>query len=223
MYILDRSLSHSHCGQQRACSCSPAGLQGFSEPDPEALKAQRELMERRDALMRQRDELKSREERENRARNIELLDRGAYEQAVKAITRELQLPPGEGFVKGSARRQRLEKAFNSIPESRAHEFLTRLQAKNDPLGRLFRYRLATPTQRAMYLFLCRKISSPGQCDTPVTTSLPPTVSPEKKTPQSCPPYKIITNSPRYPGKTVQCEFLPGASAPPFDCKYMCYP
>jgi hypothetical protein len=83
MYILDRSLSHSHCGQQRACSCSPAGLQGFSEPDPEALKAQRELMERRDALMRQRDELKSREERENRARNIESLDPGLMSKPLK--------------------------------------------------------------------------------------------------------------------------------------------
>ncbi len=200
-----------------------ANLHGLRDVDPEALKAQRELMERRDELMRRGLEQQRQEERESHRRNLELLERGAYEQAVKAITHELQLSPKEGFIKGSPQRYRLEQGFNKIPESRAHEFLMRLQSKTDPLGGLFRYRLATPTQKALLMILCRKISSPGQCDAPVTRTMAPHPSEAQKVPQSCPPYRIRKNDPRYPGKEIHCEFLPGASAPPFDCKYMCYP
>ena len=32
-----------------------------------------------------------------------------------------------------------------------------------------------------------------------------------------------TKKKRYPNEKVFCEFLPGASAPSFDCKYQCRP
>ena len=192
----------------------------FAEtPDPEALRAQQELMERRRKLLEQG-------EQESRQRNLELLEKGDFERSVNTIRRELQRLPGGAFVKGSAERLRLENAFKSIPSSRAHAFLTQLLNPKDPLGRLFHHRLATATRNALFLLLCRKIvPSPSQCSKFETegSALPTKekVVPKKAT-TTCAPY-VWRESPRYPNKKVFCEFLPGASAPPFDCKYQCYP
>ena len=135
----------------------------LGEPDPAAVRAQQELMERRRKLLEARDKLQQ-EERESHQRNLELLERGEFEDSVKAIRRELQRLPGGAFVKGSEERLRLEKAFKSIPSSHAHAFLTQLLDAKDHLGRLSHYRLATATRNAMFLILCPKIvPAPGQC------------------------------------------------------------
>lgn len=190
----------------------------LGEPDPEAIRAQQELMERRRKLLEQGETL----EREAHRRNLELLEREKFEKSVNIIWRELQRLPGGAFVKGSAERLRLESAFKSIPPSRAHGFLTRLLDAKDPLGRLFHYRLATPTRNAMFLILCQKIVPyPSQCRNfgPEETTRKEET---KKTTATCAPH-IWRQDPRYPNKKVYCEFIPGASAPPFDCKYQCYP
>lgn len=53
------------------------------EPDPAAMRAQQELMERRRKLLEQRKILeKEKEERETHQRNLELLERGEFDKSV---------------------------------------------------------------------------------------------------------------------------------------------
>jgi hypothetical protein len=61
MYIFDRSLSGSHYEQRNGFSGVSVSLGGFSEIDPEPLKAQRELVRRRDELMGARRMLEEKE------------------------------------------------------------------------------------------------------------------------------------------------------------------
>jgi hypothetical protein len=175
-------------------------------------------------LLEQREKLEK-EERETRQRNLELLEQDEFEKSVNTIRRELQRLPGGAFIKGSAERLRLENAFKSIPTSRTHGFLTQLLDAKDPLARLFHYRLATAVRNAMFLILCQNIVPyPGQCSKFETEGAVRTrekTSP-KKTATKCAPC-VWRKSPRYPNKKVFCEFIPGVSAPPFDCKYLCDP
>ena len=56
------------------------------EPDPAALRAQQELIERRRKILEQGEKL---EQEQSHRRNLELLERGEFERSVKAIAREL--------------------------------------------------------------------------------------------------------------------------------------
>jgi|GraSoiStandDraft_51_1057287.scaffolds.fasta_scaffold368863_1 hypothetical protein len=58
------------------------------------------------------------------------------------------------------RRRRLRAAFNSVPKLFAPSLQTRLTDKNDELGRLFHYKLATPTRNEMLNILLSKSSEP---------------------------------------------------------------
>ena len=58
------------------------------------------------------------------------------------------------------RRQRLREAFNLIPKSFASSLLEQLMFKgNDPLTRLFRYKIATATRNEMLRILQRKLET----------------------------------------------------------------
>lgn len=58
------------------------------------------------------------------------------------------------------RRQRLREAFNLIPRSFASGLLERLMFNsNDPLTRLFRYKIATATRNEMLRILQRKLET----------------------------------------------------------------
>lgn len=58
------------------------------------------------------------------------------------------------------RRQRLREAFNLIPTSFASSLLERLMFNsNDPLTRLFRYKIATATRNEMLRILQRKLET----------------------------------------------------------------
>lgn len=54
------------------------------------------------------------------------------------------------------RKQRLLEAFRLVPSSHASALLFQLQYPHDLLGRLFRYKLATPTRRALLRILTAK-------------------------------------------------------------------
>jgi hypothetical protein len=121
-----------------------------------------ELIARRNALLELQQKEAEEKERESQRRNLELREGEAFKQSENAIRLELQRSPRGGFPIGSAERLRLENAFKSIPPSRAHGFLTRLLDVNDPLGKLFRYKVARRTRNLMLQVLCQKIvPAPG--------------------------------------------------------------
>jgi hypothetical protein len=55
------------------------------------------------------------------------------------------------------RRRRLREAFQSVPNSYAQELFGRLISANDPLARLFRYKIATATRNEMLSILRSKL------------------------------------------------------------------
>lgn len=58
------------------------------------------------------------------------------------------------------RRRRLRVLFNSVPKLFAPSLSSRLTDNNDELGKLFHYRLATPTRNEMLNILLNKSSEP---------------------------------------------------------------
>jgi hypothetical protein len=73
-----------------------------------------------------------------------------------AIKRALQLNPVGGYVKGSCAREQLDAAFECVPLSSAQNLYDQLTDPRDILGKLFRYRLASPTRLTMLKILGRK-------------------------------------------------------------------
>jgi hypothetical protein len=158
MYIFDRTISNSQDEQRQAFSGMSTSVHGFAEPrDCCAILAQQELVARREVLEQSRKKEAEEKQRESQKRNLELREREAFQQSEDKIRFWLQQSPRGGFSSGSAERFRLEEAFKSIPPSRAHGFLTRLLDVNDPLGKLFRHKLARRTRNLMLQVLCRKI------------------------------------------------------------------
>lgn len=80
------------------------------------------------------------------------------QKSLAAIKKSLDLSPPEGYAKGSLARRRLEEAFESVPRSSAPGLFTQLKQGEGSLGKLFRYRLATPTREAMLDILKRKMN-----------------------------------------------------------------
>lgn len=73
------------------------------------------------------------------------------------LQRNFQAGDERGFLD---RRQRLREAFDSIPKSFARGIFERLKFNsNDPLTRLFRYKIATATRNEMLGILQRKLET----------------------------------------------------------------
>jgi hypothetical protein len=81
-----------------------------------------------------------------------------FQKSLVAIRAALELNPRTGYVKGSPPRKQLDDAFESVPQCSAFELATQLLKGEGPLEKLFRYRLARPSQRAMFLVLMRKVN-----------------------------------------------------------------
>jgi hypothetical protein len=56
------------------------------------------------------------------------------------------------------RRRKLRQAFESVPKSFAQHLFARLLNKNDPLAKLFNYKIATPSRNEMISILLKKSS-----------------------------------------------------------------
>jgi hypothetical protein len=78
------------------------------------------------------------------------------QKSLAAIRAALQLNPRTGYIKGSPPRKQLEGAFESVPQCSALELSRQLLKGEGPVEKLFRYRLARPTQGAMLEVLVRK-------------------------------------------------------------------
>jgi len=63
------------------------------------------------------------------------------------------------------RRKELRRLFNSVPNAFARELYERLESKNDPLGKLFRYKLATPTRNELLGILSKKFGASSKAPT----------------------------------------------------------
>jgi len=81
--------------------------------------------------------------------------------AVNRIKTQLQRNFQAGDERGILdRRQRLREAFNLVPKSFSSGLLERLIFNsNDPLARLFRYKIATATRNEMLGILRRKLET----------------------------------------------------------------
>jgi hypothetical protein len=79
-----------------------------------------------------------------------------FQKSLAAIRAALELNPRTGYVKGSPPRRQLDDAFESVPPCSAQELAKQLLNGQGPLEKLFRYRLAAPTQQAMLNVLMRK-------------------------------------------------------------------
>jgi hypothetical protein len=87
----------------------------------------------------------------------DLLESLRFQTAVANIHALLTPPMRAGDLPGiQQRRQLLRETFQSVPDSRALLLLFKLQNRNDPLGRLFRYKLATPTRKELLRILATK-------------------------------------------------------------------
>lgn len=161
MYVPDRNISSSQDEPIQAFS-GTTRVHGFADgPDPEAMRAQAELVARRATLAAQRKELEAERETLRKRQAREAVE-SAFGQSSEAIRLWLQRSPKGGFLPGSTERFRLEEAFKSIPPSRAHGFLTQLLDVNDPLGKLLRQKLAPRTRNLMLRVLCEKfVPEPG--------------------------------------------------------------
>lgn len=67
-------------------------------------------------------------------------------RSLEAIRKALDLNPIGGYVKGSAARKKLDDALKSVPITSALEIFNQLKNRQDPLGRLFQYRLHDATK-----------------------------------------------------------------------------
>ncbi len=67
-------------------------------------------------------------------------------RSLEAIRKALDLNPMGGYVKGSAARKKLDDALKSVPITSALEIFNQLKNRQDPLGRLFQYRLHDATK-----------------------------------------------------------------------------
>src|SRR5262245_23632535 len=185
-------------------------------PDAKEIRAQQELEERRNGLAREREK-----EEETRRKTEEKRRRKDFAETVSAIRRELQRAPRDGFPKGTPQRRRLENAFKSIsPESFARELLLRLQATSDPLGQLFQRRLSTPLRNYLLGVLCQASDPQLQQCKGLRQGFNEQRKPAPPPPPECPPHRFKTDS-RFPNKKIYCRLLPGASIPPYDCRYQC--
>jgi hypothetical protein len=136
MYLLDRNISSSQDEPRQAFSGMSTRVHGLAEstcPDPKAILAQYELIQRRNFLRERRD----------------------FEQTVQAIAGDLSRWRRGHFVQGSPQTSRLVNLFKSIPSSHARNLLCRLLDVNDPLGKLFDDKVAPPTRNAMLQILCQ--------------------------------------------------------------------
>lgn len=75
--------------------------------------------------------------------------RSEFDISKDKILRALRLNPVGGYVKGSSARRQLDAAVDSVPPYSALDLVRQLEKGKDTLGKLFRYRLADPTQRTM--------------------------------------------------------------------------
>lgn len=86
-----------------------------------------------------------------------LLESAIFQATVAKIRALLEPPIRVDDVRGILQRKRLlREAFRSVPGSLALLLLFQLQNRNDPLGKLFRYKLATPTRRELRGILAAK-------------------------------------------------------------------
>lgn len=77
--------------------------------------------------------------------------------ATSEINKQLKLNFRADDVAGYLdRRKKLRKAFESVPDSFAKSLVEQLSDSNDPLAKLFKYKLATPTRNEMILILLKK-------------------------------------------------------------------
>jgi hypothetical protein len=71
----------------------------------------------------------------------------------KQLERNFRADDVAGFLD---RRRKLSQAFESVPQSFAKHLLDQLADKGDPLARLFKFKIATPTRNEMISILLRK-------------------------------------------------------------------
>ena len=77
-------------------------------------------------------------------------------ETAAAINDALKLNPRGGYVKGSAARRKLDQAITSVPGGSAASIKAQLEKGQDPIARLFRYRLHPVTQRTLLALLANK-------------------------------------------------------------------
>jgi hypothetical protein len=78
------------------------------------------------------------------------VDAGA--EIKKQLERNFRADDVAGFLD---RRRKLRQAFESVPQSFAKHLLDQLGDRGDPLARLFKFKLATPTRNEMITILLR--------------------------------------------------------------------
>jgi len=77
-------------------------------------------------------------------------------ETADAINKVLKLNPKGGYVKGSTARRKLDEAIATVPGSSAASIQSQLAKGQDPIGKLFRYRLHPETQRVLLAILANK-------------------------------------------------------------------
>jgi hypothetical protein len=83
-------------------------------------------------------------------------DQQLLQNSRAAIEAALKRNPVGGYVKGSAARQALDDAFDSVPHCLAEQLHDELKLGQSILAKLFNYRLAPPTSATMLDLLKRK-------------------------------------------------------------------
>jgi hypothetical protein len=90
-------------------------------------------------------------------RNKNLFESAIFQVTIAKIRALLEPPIRADDVLGILQRKRLlREAFRSVPDPHALLLLFQLQNRNDPLGKLFKYKLATPTRRELLGILAAK-------------------------------------------------------------------
>jgi hypothetical protein len=93
-----------------------------------------------------------------RGPRVNPLDAARFLASQEEIRRQLERNFREDDEPGILdRRRRLRQAFQSVPNSFAQDLFGRLMDGNDPLARLFRYKIATATRNEMLSILRKKL------------------------------------------------------------------
>ncbi len=93
-----------------------------------------------------------------RSPRVNPLDAARFLASQEEIRRQLERNFREDDEPGILdRRRRLRQAFQSVPSSFAQDLFGRLMDGNDPLARLFRYKIATATRNEMLSILRKKL------------------------------------------------------------------
>ena len=86
-----------------------------------------------------------------------LFESVTFQATIARIRALLEPPMRADDVNGILQRKRLlREAFRSVPSSHALLLLFQLQSQADPLGKLFKYKLATPTRKELLGILAAK-------------------------------------------------------------------